>query len=93
MSVQARQLAISEDSRLLFHPSGSVVQMFRLMDGLPIKVLRGHMDTINCCVWNAELQVSLESASCLQTASSLRDVSCHMVLRYRSSTAEVMMAT
>ena len=55
--VQARQLAMTADSHILFHPSGSVLQMFRTEDGKPLKVLRGHMETINSCAWNPDLQV------------------------------------
>ncbi len=54
---QARQLAMTDDSHILFHPSGSVLQMFRTEDGKPLKVLRGHMETINGCAWNPDLQV------------------------------------
>ena len=58
---QARQLAMTDDGHLLFHPSGSVLQMFRVEDGKPFKVLRGHMETINSCAWNPDMQVRSEA--------------------------------
>ena len=56
MLAQARQLAMTDDGQILFHPSGSVLQLFRVEDGKPLKVLRGHMETINSCAWNPDLQ-------------------------------------
>ncbi|PRW58966.1 DNA excision repair ERCC-8-like isoform B [Chlorella sorokiniana] len=50
---RARQLAVSDDSSTLFHPSGSVVQMFDVQSGRLVRTLGGgHFDTINCCKWN-----------------------------------------
>lgn len=56
-AIRARQLAVTEDSRFLFHPSGSSIQVFHMADGQQLKVLRGaHFETINCCVWNSSQQ-------------------------------------
>ncbi|CAD7702734.1 unnamed protein product [Ostreobium quekettii] len=54
-SMKARQLAVS-DTDLVFHPSGSVVQVFDVATGDLQKLLRGHMDTINCCTYNTNTQ-------------------------------------
>ncbi|GMH38513.1 hypothetical protein BSKO_06397 [Bryopsis sp. KO-2023] len=54
-SMKARQLAVSSDSELIFHPSGSVVQVFDLSTGETFDNLRGHMDTINCCLFNPSM--------------------------------------
>ncbi|GAB4816816.1 hypothetical protein N2152v2_003862 [Parachlorella kessleri] len=52
-SLRARQLSVADDSRMLFHPSGSAVQLFDVDTGRPLRVLQGaHFDTINCCKWN-----------------------------------------
>ncbi len=59
---QARQLAMTDDGHLLFHPSGSVIQTFRVEDGKPFKVLRGHMETVNSCAWNPDMQVRSPTA-------------------------------
>lgn len=49
-SLRARQLSVSEDGRVLFHPSGSAVQMFEVGSGAAVRVLQGaHFDTVNCC--------------------------------------------
>lgn len=54
---RARQLAVSDDSSTLFHPSGSVVQMYDVTSGQLLRTLGGgHFDTINCCKWNPAAQ-------------------------------------
>ena len=75
-SSQARQVAVSSDSRLLFHPSGSVVQMFRLEDGAPLRVLRGHMETVNCCCYNDLAQVTIKANVDAQGSAVLPQQSC-----------------
>ncbi|KAI3438903.1 hypothetical protein D9Q98_001318 [Chlorella vulgaris] len=56
-AVQARQLAVSDDGSLLFHPSGSVVQVYDVGSGKLLRTLSGgHYGTINCCSWNATAQ-------------------------------------
>ena len=54
--MQARQIAASVDGGLIFHPSGSVIQVLDMHTGEQQKLLRGHMDTINACVFNPSLQ-------------------------------------
>ena len=56
MHLQARQVAASIDADLVYHPSGSVVQVLDLYSGAQVKLLRGHLDTINACVFNPRLQ-------------------------------------
>ncbi len=58
-ALKARQLATSDDHGLLFHPSGSVVQCFGLLDGKQRGVLRGHFDTVNAVAYNPVLQVCM----------------------------------
>ena len=53
---QARQIAASVDGSLVFHPSGSVIQVLDMYTGEQRKLLRGHLDTINACVFNPALQ-------------------------------------
>lgn len=54
---KARQLATSGDHSVLFHPSGSVVQCFDLLDGGALGLLRGHFDSVNAVAYNPLLQV------------------------------------
>ena len=66
---KARQIAVSDDSQLLFHPSGSVIQVFHVQAGGLHKLLRGaHFDTINCCIWNSELQVRRPAQGCIASS-------------------------
>ena len=53
---QGRQIAASVDGNLVFHPSGSVIQVLDMYTGEQCKLLRGHLDTINACVFNPVLQ-------------------------------------
>ena len=55
--MQGRQVAVSNDAPLLFHPSGSVIQAFHLHEGSLQKLLRGHIDTVNACCYNPIAQV------------------------------------
>lgn len=56
-AVRARQLCTSDDGRVLFHPSGSIVQVFDFLSGQLIKELKeGHYESINACVYNPVLQ-------------------------------------
>lgn len=49
-SLRARQLSVSEDSRMLFHPSGSAVQVYDVDSGRLLRTLQGaHFDTVNTC--------------------------------------------
>jgi DNA excision repair protein ERCC-8 len=42
---------------VLFHPSGSAVQMFDVRSGGLLRTLAGgHFDTVHCCTWNAAAQ-------------------------------------
>ncbi len=54
---QGRQVAVSSDAPLVFHPSGSVVQAFHLHEGSLQRLLRGHIDTVNACCYNPITQV------------------------------------
>ena len=58
---QGRQVAVSSDAPLVFHPSGSVIQAFHLHEGGLQKLLRGHIDTVNACCYNPVTQVCLLS--------------------------------
>ncbi|KAK9909422.1 hypothetical protein WJX75_002005 [Coccomyxa subellipsoidea] len=49
---KGRQVSVSVDANMAFHPSGSVIQMFNTFDGSLHKLLRGHMDTVNACCYN-----------------------------------------
>ena len=55
--MQGRQVAVSNDAPLVFHPSGSVIQAFHLHEGSLQKLLRGHIDTVNACCYNPIAQV------------------------------------
>ena len=54
--LQARQIAVAESARVLFHPSGSIVQCFELLTGEYLYSLKGHMDAINACCFNQATQ-------------------------------------
>lgn len=54
--LQARQIAVAEQARLLFHPSGSVIQCFELLTGDHLYNLKGHMDAVNACCFNQATQ-------------------------------------
>ena len=54
--MQGRQLAIAQDARLLFHPSGSIIQAFDLLTGQQRFSLKGHLDAINACAFNEATQ-------------------------------------
>lgn len=54
---KARQLATSHDHSVLFHPSGSVVQCYSLLQGHTLGLLRGHFDSVNAVAYNPLLQV------------------------------------
>lgn len=49
-----RQLGISDDGEVLFHPSGSAVQVFHVTRGgdAVTTLTGGHFETINACCWN-----------------------------------------
>jgi hypothetical protein len=55
---KARQLALGGDAgRALFHPSGSAIQAFDLLNGSELALLRGgHFNSVNACAWNPALQ-------------------------------------
>ncbi|CAL8467874.1 g7412 [Coccomyxa elongata] len=53
---KGRQISVSADAPLVFHPSGSVIQMFNMYEGDLHKLLRGHMDTVNACCYNPTTQ-------------------------------------
>ena len=69
--MQGRQVAVSNDAPLFFHPSGSVIQAFHLHEGGLQKLLRGHIDTVNACCYNPITQVDpLLVYRCVQAVSS-----------------------
>ncbi len=49
-------MAASVDGHLVFHPSGSVIQVLDMYSGEQHKLLRGHLDTVNACVFNPVFQ-------------------------------------
>ncbi|EIE20903.1 WD40 repeat-like protein [Coccomyxa subellipsoidea C-169] len=49
---KGRQIAVSADAHMVFHPSGSVIQKFDIFEGNLHALLRGHMDTVNACCYN-----------------------------------------
>eukprot|EP00873_Tetraselmis_striata_P037521 jgi/Tetstr1/457785/TSEL_044330.t1 len=49
---KARRLAFGAGGSVAYHPSGSVIQVFDVHSGELRRVLRGHFDTINACVFN-----------------------------------------
>jgi WD40 repeat protein len=53
---QPRQLAMDGEGRILFHPSGSAVQALDVQTGQQQFVLRGHLESINACCYNAHMQ-------------------------------------
>ena len=50
--LQPRQLATTCESDVLYHPSGSIIQMLDINSGAELGVLRGHMDTVHACTFN-----------------------------------------
>lgn len=54
--LQGRQIAVARDTRLLFHPSGSVVQIYDSLSGNLDTSLKGHMDAVNACCFSDDLQ-------------------------------------
>ena len=52
MIVQPRQMATAQESNVLYHPSGSVIQMLQIGNGDELGILRGHMDTVHACAFN-----------------------------------------
>ena len=67
---QGRQVAVSSDAPLVFHPSGSVIQAFHLHEGSLQGLLRGHIDTVNACCYNPVTQVGFPFL-CLSMASEV----------------------
>lgn len=54
---KARQCALTDDSRILFFPSGNGVQVYETLTGKLITSLaHGHYDAVNCCAYNADLE-------------------------------------
>lgn len=48
-----RQIVVSDDGNVLFHPSGSAVQVFDVHSGATLATLTGgHFEVVNCCAWN-----------------------------------------
>ena len=73
--LQGRQICVSADAPIVFHPSGSVIQMFDIYEGSLHKLLRGHMDTVNACYYNPTTQVRPEQIvlhCCSKTSYCLR---------------------
>ncbi|CAK0762328.1 hypothetical protein CVIRNUC_002946 [Coccomyxa viridis] len=62
-SKKGRQVAVSNDAPLVFHPSGSVIQAFHLHEGSLQKLLRGHIDTVNACCYNPVAQELLTGSN------------------------------
>ncbi|KAK9791163.1 hypothetical protein WJX73_000510 [Symbiochloris irregularis] len=51
-ATKPRQMATAQESDVLYHPSGSVIQMLRIGGGDELGILRGHMDTVHACAFN-----------------------------------------
>ena len=49
-------MAAAADADMVFHPSGSVIQCLGLHSGKEHSLLKGHLDTVNCCSFNSSLQ-------------------------------------
>jgi DNA excision repair protein ERCC-8 len=46
-------MAVAADADMVFHPSGSVIQCLGLQSGIEHSLLKGHLDTVNCCCFNS----------------------------------------
>lgn len=56
-AIRGRQLAVTDDSRLVFYPSGSSIEVFDVLRGDHVHGLQqGHTESINCCMYNPALQ-------------------------------------
>ncbi|KXZ44195.1 hypothetical protein GPECTOR_71g556 [Gonium pectorale] len=52
-ALRARQLAVTDDSRVVFYPSGSSVNAYEVLTGHMLVSLQGaHRESINCCAYN-----------------------------------------
>lgn len=47
---------MARDSNVLYHPSGSIIQMLQVGTGELLGTLRGHLDTVYACAFNPALQ-------------------------------------
>lgn len=55
-ALRARQLAVTDDSRIVFYPTGSSINVYDVETGhLYRSMQQGHTDTINCCAYNPSL--------------------------------------
>ncbi|KAG2501789.1 hypothetical protein HYH03_000289 [Edaphochlamys debaryana] len=56
-ALRARQLAVTEDARVVFYPSGSSVNVYEVQTGRMLAALQGaHTESINACVYNPTLR-------------------------------------
>lgn len=56
-ATRCRQLAVSDDSRVLFSPCGSGVQVFELHTGRQLAALAGgHFGAVHACVYNSSAE-------------------------------------
>ncbi len=55
-ALRARQLAVTDDSRIVFYPTGSSINVYDVETGhLYRSMQQGHTDTVNCCAYNPSL--------------------------------------
>jgi len=56
-SVRGRQCAVTADGAAVFHPSGSVIQVFEVSTGCLLNQLQnGHLSSVNALAWNPNLE-------------------------------------
>ena len=52
-AIRARQVAVSDDSRVAFYPSGSSIEVYDVVHGQHVKSMQeGHTESINCVCYN-----------------------------------------
>ncbi|KAL5221566.1 hypothetical protein ABZP36_026279 [Zizania latifolia] len=51
------QLAVTEDSSLVFVPCMASIKAYNLWSGMTFQTLRGHYELVNCCYYSAQEQV------------------------------------
>ncbi|XP_078433779.1 WD repeat-containing protein ATCSA-1-like [Wolffia australiana] len=50
------EMAVAEDSSLVFVPCATTVKAFDMWSGTTSRTFRGHLESVNCCFFNAQHQ-------------------------------------
>ncbi|EFJ43451.1 hypothetical protein VOLCADRAFT_65806, partial [Volvox carteri f. nagariensis] len=56
-ALRARQVAVTDDARVVFYPTGTSVNVYEVETGRMLASVQGaHTETINCCAYNPSLR-------------------------------------